>query len=240
MLGSVADSTLCVQARVRGDERFDLDVAFTVPAGVTVLLGPSGSGKSTTLNLIAGLVRPIAGRITLGQELWFDASRGVDVPVHRRRVGFLFQSLALFPHMTAVENVAYGMSSRRPSARARAVEWLQRLHVAHVADRKPRTFSGGEAQRVALARALASSPRVVLLDEPFTAVDTVLRRELLADVQMFVRALRVPVVLVTHDRQDARALADRFVILEAGRVARIGEGKDLDYGVEWNQLTTSS
>lgn len=222
-----SDSDLSVRAHVRASNRFDLDVEFVVPPGVTVLLGPSGSGKSTTLSVIAGLVRPDAGRVALGRETWFDSHDRIDRTVHRRRVAFLFQSLALFPHMTAVQNVVYGMERRHDVGQGRALEWLERLHVAHVADRKPHTYSGGEAQRVALARALASSPRVVLLDEPFTAVDTELRRELLADVNVFVRALGVPVVLVTHDRQEARELADRFVVLRAGRVERTGERREL-------------
>jgi molybdate transport system ATP-binding protein len=227
MPDSGSDSDLSVRAHVRASERFELDVEFVVPPGVTVLLGPSGSGKSTALSVIAGLVRPDAGRVSLGKEVWFDSQDGIDTAVHRRRVALLFQSLALFPHMTAVQNVVYGMERRHDAGRARALEWLERLHVAHVAGRKPPTFSGGEAQRVALARALASSPRVVLLDEPFTAVDTELRRELLADVNVFVRALGVPVVLVTHDRREARELADRFVFLRAGRVERAGEGREL-------------
>ncbi len=230
MSADAEGSTLAVRARMRGSDRFELDVEFAVPPGVTVLLGPSGSGKSTTLAVIAGLARAEVGRVTLGGEVWFDSQTRVDMAVHRRRVAFLFQSLALFPHMTAVENVIYGMDRRHHEGRARALEWLGRLHVTHVADRKPQTFSGGEAQRVALARALASSPRVVLLDEPFTAVDTELRRELLADVRVFVRALRVPVVLVTHDRKEARELADRFIMLRKGRVEHAGDGRELGSG----------
>jgi molybdate transport system ATP-binding protein len=219
--------SLSVQVHIRASERFALDVDFVVPPGVTALLGRSGSGKSTTLAAIAGLIRPHTGRVSLGEDAWFDSTARIDVAVHRRRVALLFQSLALFPHMTAVQNVAYGMERRRAPQRARALEWLERLQVSHVSDRRPDTFSGGEAQRVALARAMASSPRVVLLDEPFTAVDTELRRELLADVRVFVRSLGVPVVLVTHDRREASLLADRFVVLEAGRVAHTGAGREL-------------
>jgi molybdate transport system ATP-binding protein len=203
---------------------FSLEAAFDVPPGTTVLFGPSGSGKSTTLAAIAGIVRPTAGRIALGAEPWFDADTRVDVAVHQRRVAFVFQSLALFPHMSASRNVAYGMDRtlHREARRARADALLGRLRVGHLADRRPPTLSGGEAQRVALARALATRPRVVLLDEPFSALDAALRRDLLADVRALVAELGVPVILVTHHRDDALAFGDRLVVLEAGRVIRTG------------------
>jgi molybdate transport system ATP-binding protein len=201
-------------------EPFSLDVAFDAPAGFTILSGPSGSGKSTLLAAIAGLLRPARGRVTLGAETWFDAEGGIDVAPHRRRVAIVFQSLALFPHMTASENVAYGMarSLDRNARRVRGAALLDRLQVAHVADRKPPTFSGGEAQRVAVARALATDPRVVLLDEPFSALDPELRRELAKDVREILRELAVPVVLVTHQPDEARAPGDRLVTLDRGRL----------------------
>jgi molybdate transport system ATP-binding protein len=203
-------------------EPFSLDVAFDAPAGFTILSGPSGSGKSTLLAAIAGLLRPARGRVTLGTETWFDAERGIDVAPHRRRVAIVFQSLALFPHMTASENVAYGMarSLQRKARRVRGAALLDRLRVAHVADRKPPTFSGGEAQRVAVARALATDPRVVLLDEPFSALDPGLRRDLAKDVREILRELAVPVVLVTHQPDEACAPGDRMVKLDRGRITR--------------------
>jgi molybdate transport system ATP-binding protein len=218
-------STLHVQARVSHQAGgFALDVDFEAPPGVTVLFGPSGSGKSTTLAAIAGLVRPTSGRIALGPEAWFDRAARVDVPVHRRRVAFVFQSLALFPHMSAIANVVYGMdrSLDRRAREDRARALLDRLRAGHLADRRPATFSGGEAQRVALARALATSPRVILLDEPFSALDRELRVELIADLRDFIRELDVPVLFVTHHRAEARALGERVVLLEKGRVERIG------------------
>jgi molybdate transport system ATP-binding protein len=225
---------LQVKVSVRMKSGFALDVAFDVPPGVTVLFGPSGSGKSTTLSAIAGLVRPAEGRITLGDEVWLDSPKGIYVPVQRRRVAFVFQTLALFPHMTALDNVAYGMarSLDRPARAARAVAMLERLRVAHLFDRKPHSFSGGEAQRVALARALATSPRVILLDEPFSALDRELRIELIADLRDTIRELDVPVLFVTHHRQEARALGDRLVLLEGGRVQRIGKVAELVTGRE--------
>ncbi len=220
--------TLHVRALI-ATPAFKLDVDFTAPPGVTVLFGPSGSGKSTTLATIAGLATPAAGRIALGDTAWFDASAGVDVAVHRRRVAYVFQSLALFPHLTAAQNVAYGMPREldRAARHDKAVTLLDRLHVAHLAPRKPPTFSGGEAQRVALARALAIDPHVILLDEPFSALDRDLRIELIAELRDSLRGLGAPVLFVTHHRQEARALGERLVVLEAGRVVRTGTVDEL-------------
>ena len=181
---------LSVQIRTRrarkdeggvGDEAsFSLDVAFDAAVGITILFGPSGCGKSTTLAAIAGLLRPDAGRIALGDDVWFDSARGIDRPPHLRGVAFVFQSLALFPHMTAAHNVSYGMDRHLSASekRQRAEKLLARLKVGHFADRRPATFSGGEAQRVALARAFAMSPRIALFDEPFSAMDRQLRKDL--------------------------------------------------------------
>jgi molybdate transport system ATP-binding protein len=211
---------------------FALDVEFDVPPGVTVLFGPSGSGKSTTLAAIAGLVRPAAGRISIGEDVWFDSASKTHVAVHRRRVAFVFQSLALFPHMTALQNVAYGVErTLDPPARAsRAAALLERLRVPHLADRKPPTFSGGEAQRVAVARALATNPRVILLDEPFSALDRELRIELISDLRESIRELDVPVLFVTHHRQEALALGENLVLLEKGSVLRVGKVAELQGG----------
>jgi molybdate transport system ATP-binding protein len=226
----MSGETLKVSLRITNG--FALDVAFDVPPGVTVLFGPSGSGKSTTLSAIAGLLRPSSGRVSIGDDVWFDSAVRTHVPVHHRRVAFVFQSLALFPHMTALENVVYGMDrTLDPHARARrAAALLERLRVPHLADRQPRTFSGGEAQRVALARALGTSPRVILLDEPFSALDRELRIELISDLRESIRELDVPVLFVTHHRQEARALGERLVLLEGGRVQSVGKVADLGGG----------
>lgn len=205
-----------------------LDVAIEAPPGITILFGPSGAGKSSTLAAIAGLARPDRGRVALGAEVWFDDARGVDRPVHERGLAFVFQSLALFPHMDALENVEYGIDRSVPrderASRARAM--LDRMRVGHLARRKPKTFSGGEAQRVALARAFARSPSVVLLDEPFSAMDRSLRRGLCADVKATVAELGLPALLVTHHRGEARLLGDRVVMLEAGRVVATGDPRE--------------
>lgn len=193
-----------------------LDARFEAGAGITVLFGPSGAGKSTCLYAIAGLLKPRRGRIALGETVLTDTERGVFVAPHRRRIALVFQSLALFPHLTAEENVAYGMpgAKERPAAR----EWLERMKVPHLAKRKPATFSGGEAQRVALARALASFPQLLLLDEPFSALDVPLRRELGQELKRWAHELSVPTLLVTHDREDAQALGSAVIPIEAGRI----------------------
>ncbi len=212
---------VCVRVRPSRKSPFVVDAAFSVPPGITILFGPSGAGKSTTLAAIAGLLVPEAGRIRVGEEVWFDHDARVDRPAHRRGVGLVFQSLALFPHLTALANVAYGIG-KTPDREQRARRLLQKMRVEHLAERHPVTFSGGEAQRVALARAFAIGPRVLLLDEAFSAMDEPLRRELQADVRAFVDEARIPVLQITHHREEARALGDRVVVLEDGRVKAAG------------------
>lgn len=213
---------------------FTLDVAFRATPGVTVLYGPSGAGKSRTLGCIAGIVRPDRGRIALGDQVWFDGSaRGkrIEKPIHERRVAYVFQSLALFPHMTAAENVTYGMTKGSSiEKRERAEAMLARMRVAHLATRKPRTFSGGEAQRVALARAFAMSPRLLLLDEPFSALDSAVKRELLDEVAEWLERERIPAILVTHQAEEARVLGHRVVHIEHGRVVKEASIDEADFG----------
>jgi len=206
-----------------------IEVAFEAPPGVTILFGPSGVGKSTTLQAIAGLMQPERGRIALGGQTWFDAAQRVSLPIEQRGLAYVFQSLALFPHMSALDNVAYGVerSLGRDRRRAHAIQMLERMHVGHLRDRRPATFSGGEAQRVALARAFARSPRLILLDEPFSAMDRELRRDFAQDIRTFIEESRIPMVHVTHHRNEARALGDRVVLLEAGRVKTIGPVEQL-------------
>ena len=170
---------------------FTLDVALDFGPGLSVLFGPSGSGKTTILSAIAGLLRPATGSVTLAGETLFDAQRRIDLAPDRRRVALVFQSLALFPHLDALGNVAYGVpgTSTKAERSERANAWLARMRVAHLARRYPSSFSGGEAQRVALARALASEPRALLLDEPFSALDQALVSQLSAELADHVNAL---------------------------------------------------
>jgi molybdate transport system ATP-binding protein len=211
-------SALAVDVVVERPGGFRLEAAFEVPRGITVMFGPSGAGKSTALGAITGLVRPASGSVRLGDEIWFDAARGIDREIEARKVACVFQSLALFPHLTAIENVAYGIGGDREERRAKAAGWLERFRIAKIAERRPATFSGGEAQRVALARALAIEPKVVLLDEAFSALDPPLRKELAAEVRAFLIELDVPALVVTHDAAEAAALGARGLRMERGRI----------------------
>jgi molybdate transport system ATP-binding protein len=215
--------TLRVKISGRVFASFRLELDFEVPPGITVLFGPSGAGKSTTLSAIAGLREVETGRVTLGQTTWLDSAARTELPVHQRKVAYLFQSRALFPHLTALQNVTFGLH-RVPDAVARARKMLERMRVAHLADRRPSTFSGGESQRVALARAFAPGPRLVLLDEPFTALDRPLRAELYAEVAALIAEAGVPALLVTHDPDEAVALGSRFIGLDAGRSGKSSLG----------------
>jgi molybdate transport system ATP-binding protein len=212
---------LTIRARVEGDEGrgLRLDAAFESAATLTAIMGPSGAGKTTLLQCVSGLVRPSAGRIVIDGEPVFDSETQLFIPAHRRRVALVFQSLALFPHMSVWENVAYGLrTGTRHARRDAAMTWLERGRAGFLASRMPATLSGGEAQRVALARALASEPRLLLLDEPFSALNQELRIELGEVLRELLTATRVPVLLVTHDLADATRMASRILLLEAGRV----------------------
>jgi len=208
---------------------FALDVALDFGPGLSVLFGPSGAGKTTILSAIAGLLRPDAGRVALSGRALFDSREGVDLPPNQRQVALVFQSLALFPHLDALGNVAYGIPGKASQAERaeRANAWLTRMRVAHLSRRYPNSFSGGEAQRVALARALASEPRALLLDEPFSALDRALVSELSAELVDHVNSLSLPVVLVTHDRKLARELGGELTLLRAGHVERVGPAREV-------------
>jgi molybdate transport system ATP-binding protein len=221
-------SGLVAQLAVKRAE-FSLDVELACPAGITCVMGPSGSGKSTILSLVAGLALPDTGRVELDGAVWLDRAKNVSVPTHQRQLAFVFQNLALFPHMTAVRNVMYGMPREldHPTRLAKAEALLDKVGVGHLARRRPRTFSGGEAQRVALARAIARSPKLVLLDEPFSALDRDLRAQLTALVRELVAELAIPMVHVTHSVAEARLLADQVVRIEKGRVVAKGKPADV-------------
>ncbi|HLY92016.1 MAG TPA: ATP-binding cassette domain-containing protein, partial [Candidatus Angelobacter sp.] len=162
---------------------FTLDVEFSAPEGVTVIFGPSGSGKTTVLQCLAGLLKPDAGTIRVGGETWFDCGRKINLTPQQRRTGYVFQDLALFPHMTAAENIAFGVRESTENKRNRVRDILERFHVAHLAENRPDEISGGERQRVALARALVIQPQLLLLDEPFSALDDELKLAIIADLK---------------------------------------------------------
>ena len=208
----------------RGD--LSLDVALSVPDGaILAVLGPNGAGKSTLLAALAGLLPLDAGRVTLDGEVLDDAASGRHMSPEQRSVGVIFQGGLLFPHLTALENVAFGLRARglgRAAARGRAGELLGRLGVGAVAAQLPPTLSGGEAQRVALARALAQEPRLLLLDEPLSALDVTARGDVRRDLAAQLRQFGGATVLVTHEPIEAMALADEVLILEAGAVVQVG------------------
>ena len=210
---------------------FTLDLALDARDGETIgLLGPNGSGKSTTLRCLAGLEQPQHGVVEITGTTVTDTARGIDVAPERRSVGYVFQDYLLFPHMTVLDNVAFGPRSRgldKRQAQSRALEWLERLEIADLADRRPGRLSGGQAQRVALARALVTEPDLLLLDEPLAALDAGTRSTVRSLLRRHLADFRGAVVLVTHDPMDAMVLADRVVVLEQGRVVQTGTPGDI-------------
>ena len=210
--------------RARQTGPIPLDVSFTCePGQVLAVFGPSGSGKTTLLRTIAGLYAPADGLVRMGAETWLDTTANVSVPVHRRAVGLVFQDYALFPHLTALGNVMTALGHvPRAARRGRAEALLRLVHLAAHADRRPAALSGGERQRVAVARALAREPAVLLLDEPFTAVDRAVRVHLQDEIEEIRRGLDIPLVLVTHDFDDVLRLATHLLLLDRGKTVAAG------------------
>jgi ABC-type sulfate/molybdate transport systems ATPase subunit len=199
---------------------FTLDVELSIARETVALVGPSGAGKTTVLRAIAGLRRPDSGHIALGAHTWFDSSARVDLAPERRSVGLVFQEYALFPHLTVRANVAFGGATR-------VDELLERFAISHLAAVKPANLSGGERQRVALARALARDPSVLLLDEPLSALDAHTRAVVRGELQDLLAQLALPSLLVTHDFNDAAALADRIGVVIDGRLRQLGSAHEL-------------
>ncbi len=192
-------------------------------APVTVLFGPSGSGKTTVLRALAGLDRPDAGAISFGGETWFDAVRSIDLPPQARGVGLLFQEYALFPHLSVAANVGYGLHRlSRPAREARVSELATTFGLSELLRRRPSELSGGQRQRVALARALAPRPRLLLLDEPLSALDAPTREALRGELRHLLEQAGVPAIVVTHDRVEALALGDRLAVLVDGTIRQVG------------------
>ncbi len=220
--------SLSVSVRKRLSASFSLDVSFTAPPGITIVFGASGSGKTTLLRCLAGLARPDAGRIAIGQQVVFDSAEGRHVQAHRRNVGYVFQQLALFPHMSVAHNLEYGLareSSDVRRARTRAI--AESLRISHVLGRKPAAISGGERQRAALARSLVTDPSLLLLDEPLTALDHVAQTRIIEDLRSWNAAHGIPILYVTHAHREVFALGERVIVLDQGRLAAEGTPYDV-------------
>jgi molybdate transport system ATP-binding protein len=209
----------------------DLDMTIEAASGeIVAMLGPNGAGKSTFMRAVAGLVPLDGGRVALDDVVLEDVARGIHLPPERRPIGVVFQDYLLFPHLSAIENVAFGLRARGASARharASAKEWLDRVGLGEHADARPRALSGGQAQRVALARALAIRPRLLLLDEPLAALDVTARGEVRRDLRRHLGSFAGIRIVITHDPLEAVALADRLVIVERGRVVQTGSPADV-------------
>src|SRR5437763_11305661 len=213
-----------IKKRLSGAGRdFTLDVDFALSPGVTILFGASGAGKTTLLDCLAGLTRPDSGRISCANETWFDDRMQINIPVRARRIGYVFQDLALFPHLSVERNVQYGLSRLDTSERAARTDLvLESFRIAHLCGRKPGEISGGERQRVALARALVTDPRLLLLDEPLAGLDAPTKSKIVDDLRTWNSAHRVPILYVTHDREEVFALGERVLVLENGRMIAQG------------------
>lgn len=223
---------MAIKKRLESDKSgsFALDVTFQAVEGITILFGQSGSGKTTTLRAIAGIVTPDSGRISIAEEIYFDSGTGTNLSIQKRRVGYVFQDYALFPHMTAEQNVAYGIKDNGvggASRMNRARAMLTLFKIEHVRQRYPQNMSGGEQQRTALARALASDPAVVLLDEPLSAVDADTRTRLLDEVVMAQERVKIPFIYVTHNTPEAIRLGTQVVVLQGGSVKQIGRPSEI-------------
>ncbi|HEY3192969.1 MAG TPA: ABC transporter ATP-binding protein [Solirubrobacterales bacterium] len=216
---------LSVRDHLRG---LELDAELWVEErGCVAIVGPSGAGKSTVLRIVAGLRRPDEGRIEVGRQVWLDSGRGIDLPPEERSCGLMFQDYALFPHLSAWRNVAFGISGPRSERRGRALELLERFGVGELADARPGAISGGERQRVALARVLGHDPGLLLLDEPLSALDARTRSHAGRELVATLTAAGIPAVVVTHDFAEAALLADEICVMDRGRIVQRGSAAEL-------------
>jgi len=224
----MSDETLCLQLRSQRGE-FRLEVEADIPlAGITAVFGPSGCGKTSLLRLIAGLDRPEAGRIALGQDVWCDRDQRLFIPAHKRPAALVFQDARLFGHLSVRGNLAYAERRARPGETRFAAETIiETLDLAPLLDRRPASLSGGEAQRVALARALLGQPRLLLLDEPMAGLDHARKAELLPYLDTALRQLDIPALYVSHSVEEVVRLADRVLALSQGRVVAMGPAEDV-------------
>ena len=196
---------------------FSLSIRFSIERDILVLFGPSGCGKTTTLRSIAGLLQPDGGRIVNDGEVFFDAAGKIFIPPRQRRIGYMFQDFALFPHMSVYRNIWYGVRDHDREARQMYEKLTSLLKIGHLAERSPGQLSGGEKQRVALARALMAQPKILLLDEPLSSLDTETRLEVRNELREMQRIWNIPFILVTHDPDEASFLGDQILYMQKGR-----------------------
>ncbi|SFM67725.1 ABC transporter ATP-binding protein [Methanolobus profundi] len=209
---------------------FTLDAQFEVGDELVVFFGRSGSGKTTALQCISGLLEPNGGKIVVNGDVYFDCHKRINLPVQKRSLGYVFQSYALFPHMDVKKNIAYGLKGwNEKDKEERVDEMLQMLEIKGLENNFPSQLSGGQKQRVALARALAPKPSILLLDEPFSALDRVVRMKLREKIKEIQRELKIPVLFITHNHVEAFTIADKIVIFHDGRVQQIGTSEDVFY-----------
>ena len=212
-----------VRLRKRLSDSFTLAVDFAATPGVTIVFGESGSGKTTLLRSIAGFTRPDEGRVAVGERVLYDSAAGTNVDPFLRRVGFVFQDLALFPHLSAAQNIEYGLNKLdREERRRRTAAIAQSFDIADVLGRRPKQISGGERQRVGLARTLVTNPDVLLLDEPLSALDRKTQSRIMADLQRWNAERQIPILYVTHSTREAFALGDRVLALDDGAIVADG------------------
>lgn len=220
------DPTLSARIRkhlASGERGFSLDAEFNAAPGFTILFGPSGAGKTTLLDSVAGLTMPDSGRITVCERVWFDSETQTEVPVAKRGVGYVLQDLALFPHLTVEQNTEYGLARLpRPARKQRATAMLKEFRIERLRQQRPAQISGGERQRVALARVLVTDPCLLLLDEPLAALDAPTKAKILDDLRRWNRAHRIPILYVTHNREEVIALGERVLVLDQGRIIAQG------------------
>lgn len=205
---------------------FDLDVKFSADRELVVIEGPSGAGKTTILNCIAGIRKPDRGMISVEDRDLFDSENKVNIPAEKRNIGYLFQNYALFPNMTVKQNILYGIKNKAEykdkTAKTELLEYadymMETLGIMHLSDRKPGRISGGEKQRTALARALVTKPSLMLLDEPFSALDADTKEIVYEEFGTFKETLKIPIILITHDHRESRLFADKIITLKEGRI----------------------
>lgn len=215
---------------------FELSTAFSTGTGVTALFGRSGCGKTTLVNLIAGLERPDAGSIEINGETFFNSERGINLPPEKRRLGYVFQEARLFPHMSVVRNLKYGMR-RSGDSRHRLYQVVEMLDIGHLLDRRPGHLSGGEKQRVAIGRALLADPRILLMDEPLASLDNARKADILPFIERLRDEMDIPIIYVSHAMPEVMRLADTVVLMDHGRSIAIGSVEELTSRLDLQPLT---